>query len=84
MIFISNYIITMKSQKGGRVSMPLEFFNPSYRGNFSQHAGDVSLARGAASVADVIWVNGTLTLRLVVGKRSKKSKKAKKGKKKAK
>ena len=71
----------MKGQKGGRVSMPLEFFNPSYRGNFSQHAGDVSLARGVASASGchmgpVAHANAQVGGR----KRSKKYKKPKKGK----
>ena len=41
----------MKGQKGGRVGMPLEYFEPLYRGNFSQHAGDVSLNRGEVSAS---------------------------------
>ena len=46
MIFISNYIITMKSQKGGRVSMPFEFFNAGVKGPFTSNPAPATLARG--------------------------------------
>ena len=78
----------MKGQKGGRVAMPLEYFDPLYRGNFSQHAGDVSLNRGEVS-ADGCHMGPVAHANAQVGgrkkpRRSKKAKKAKAKKSKAK
>jgi hypothetical protein len=36
----------MKGQKGGRVSMPFEYYQPLFRGNLSSNVDDVSLSRG--------------------------------------
>ena len=78
----------MKGQKGGRVAMPLEYFDPLYRGNFSQHAGDVSLNRGEVSatgchMGPVAHANAQVGGRKKP-RRSKKAKKAKAKKSKAK
>lgn len=77
----------MKGQKGGRVSMPLEYFDPLYHGNFSQHAGDVSLNRGEVSangchMGPVPHANAQVGGRKKA-RRSKKSRKAKAKKSKA-
>ena len=36
----------MKSQKGGRVSMPFEFFNAGVKGPFTSNPAPTTLARG--------------------------------------
>ena len=57
----------MKRQKGGRISMPYEYFNPDYKGPWTSNPAPATLARGVADASGCTM--GPLPLQVAGAKR---------------